>query len=216
MEKINPVSGIFSFLYGSKQESPGDNPDSFRVDEKLNRARAVFYSGNHPGNTRVLNIILMAETALKNGNINAASQYAERALTVMEPVKGDSKGIKKFPPKNEKNEDIPAKSEKKNRSTKHIYQDVSHDAGVSFTSPSALTGPESFLAVPAHEGEHVQRRVSDATLKGERVMVLVSYDVRYDPRTGEPFMAGGTTRVIKISGAYKPSVKKGQNVDLYA
>jgi hypothetical protein len=203
---------------------PGDPP----VSNALERAKTLFYSQKAAGNSNAFNLILMAETALKNGNENAASEFARRALNIVEPAQ-DLPGKKEpepLAPVNAEKKEAPepvktgkragVEPQHKTKSATHMYHDVSHDAGVSFTSPSSLSGPESFLAVPAHEGEHVQRRVGEATLKGERVLVVVSYDVRYDPSTGEPYMAGGTTRVIQLSEAYQPPPMKGQRVDVYA
>ena len=41
--------------------------------------------------------------------------------------------------------------------------------------------------------------ISRAILKGERVETVVSYKVRYDPKTGEPYVAGGVTQVTTHS-----------------
>jgi hypothetical protein len=103
----------------------------------------------------------------------------------------------------------------KTKPVKHMYKDVSNDIGVSFTYPSSLTGPESFLAVPAHEGEHVARAVSEAVLKGEKVLVTVSYSIDYDPVTGEPYMSGGLTRITKFAHYEKKPPENGKFVDTY-
>jgi hypothetical protein len=83
------------------------------------------------------------------------------------------------------------------------------------TYESSLSGPQSFLAVPAHEAEHVGRRVSEAVLNGERIWVIVSYRIRYDPETGQPYMAGGTTRTIKFTHDRRHDAYLGTNVNLY-
>ena len=57
--------------------------------------------------------------------------------------------------------------------------------------------------------------MSEAVLNGERVMVLVSYKVRYDLRTGQPYLAGGTTRTIKLSNHSRDEADCGTLVDLY-
>jgi hypothetical protein len=156
-----------------------------QAGDALRRAKALLF-GKASGtvNPRAMNLMFMAQTALKNGNAAAAENFARAAVRVLRP----EKSLGKPPPPLQPPEAV-----------KHTYKDVSHDAGVSFTYPSSLTGPQSFLAVPAHEAEHVGRRVSEAVLKGERILVTVSYRVRYDPRTGQPYIAGGTTRTVKLS-----------------
>jgi hypothetical protein len=172
---------------------------------KLNLAKTLMYRENIQGNPQAANYILMAEKALKNGNSAAADNFAERALQIIKPPENaETVNLKKpDPPEIEKHE-----------STEHSYQDVSNDAGVSFSSPSKLTGPQSFIAVPAHEKEHVSRRVSEAVLNGDRILVSVSYKIRYDYRTGEAYMAGGTTRTIRFS-RYEEHEKR-KSIDLYA
>ncbi len=172
--------------------------------------------------------MFMAQTALKNGNTAAAENFAQKAVRILSPGKetgapplqsgatppGPPSEKSRMPPlgaaeANPPEKPAPQPALQTPEQVKHTYKDVSNDAGVSFTYPSTLTGPQSFLAVPAHEAEHVGRRVSEAALKGERILVTVSYRVRYDPRTGQPYIAGGTTRTVKISDP-------GSRVDLFA
>jgi hypothetical protein len=206
-----------------------------QAGDALRRAKALLF-GKASGtvNPRAMNLMFMAQTALKNGNAAAAENFARAAVRVLRPEKSLGKPPEKpgarppgspagnsplQPPEQapvqgplQSPEQLPGEAPTQQpqkqapppplqppEAVKHTYKDVSHDAGVSFTYPSSLTGPQSFLAVPAHEAEHVGRRVSEAVLKGERILVTVSYRVRYDPRTGQPYIAGGTTRTVKLS-----------------
>ncbi|MEJ2664091.1 MAG: hypothetical protein P8107_08630 [Spirochaetia bacterium] len=193
------------------------------AQEALRRVMAlVYHSGSVSPNPRALNLVLMAQTALKNGNATAAQNFADRAERILQPglpsvpLTKPNPEAPPVPPTAEKIKKRVPPPEQKPAETRHMYHDVSHDAGVSFSYASSLSGPESFFAVPAHEAEHVGRRVSEAILRGERIMVSVSYRIKYDPRTGEPYMAGGVTRAIRLShrSQYKPP--PGSKVDLYA
>lgn len=188
--------------------------NDIQADKAIKRARAML-SLQRKTNLRAVNLMQMAETALKNGNQVSANDFAKKVLTMLSlkekeaeiPVKTD---IQPVEPRVRK----PVKYvEGGKRHTEHTYQDASNDPGVSFSYPGQLTGPESFLAVPAHEKEHVRRSISEAMLNGEKVLVYVSYRVRYDPATGEPYMAGGVTRTIKYP--HTPPPAKGKKIDLY-
>ena len=213
-DAIVPVSKI----QNNKQQQ---NNDPF-ISDSIQKVRAMLYENNSLQiNTRAMNLVLLAETALSNGNPYAAQDFAERAIQIVfqeSEIKPKTKTSEKI--KNNKTENnVHEKTapEKKHESAIHIYKDVSNDAGVSFTYASPLTGPESFFAVPAHEGEHVARRVGEAMMKGDQIMVFVSYNIRYDPETGEPYMAGGETWSITFSHL-KPKDNEthaGKMVDTY-
>lgn len=165
-------------------------------------------------NLQAMNLIQMAEMALKNGNIVSANNFAQKVVQMLLPGDPHNPGETeiRLPEPEKTGHEVIIPGNRKH--TEHTYQDVSNDPGVSFTYPGRLTGPESFLAVPAHEYEHVRRSLREAILNGERVLVFASYKVRYDPATGEPYMAGGVTRTIKIPDI--PAPEKGKAVDTYA
>ena len=169
-----------------------------RVEKLVNKPG----QGNFQDN-RSLNFILLAKKALKNGNITAAQGYIQKALSLIDTEKNislhnpDEKPEKKQEP--EPTTPPPKKNlpkEKEDEENKHVYQDVSTGENVTFKYGSQLTGPQSFLAVPAHEQQHVRHALSQAMLTGKKVNVYVSYRIKYDPKTGEPYIAGGQTKVI--------------------
>ena len=100
--------------------------------------------------------------------------------------------------------------------TKRKYQDGSQDTDVSFQYPTALTSAQSFLAVPAHERQHVANSISEAILEGRQVRTIVSYKLRYDPNTGKPYLAGGTTRTLHLPHFEIQSKEDslGKNIDV--
>ncbi|MBN1799533.1 MAG: hypothetical protein JW822_13240 [Spirochaetales bacterium] len=188
------------------------------TDDTIQKAKAlIFQSAKAQIDPRALNFMYMAETALKNGNMAAARNFAQKAMHILKPEQDVYRKDKKLSreQKSIKIDNNHQEPVEKPKQVKHTYQDVSNDVGVSFTYPAKLTGAQSFIAVPAHEAEHVGRRVSEAVLNGERVMILVSYKIRYDARTGQPYVAGGTTRAIKISDHKRTDVQKGTYFDAY-
>lgn len=220
---IMPINSVISYS-SINNNNLKENIADQSVYETLQKAKAIFYQAGIKNNDpRVINLILMAEVSLKNGNPVAANNFARRAIQILTPEQyiGLNKKTHELP-QEYKQEKINYKNNKligNHKETIHKYKDVSNDAGVSFSYPSNLTGPESFLAVPAHEAEHVGKRVSEAVLKGERILVSVSYDIRYDPATGEPYMAGGETRTIILSHGNhynKKSFLDGNMIDIYA
>ena len=154
-----------------------------------------------PGNLsskRSLNFIRMAKKAMQNGNLFAARSHAQKAINLIKPRVNDSLLNPDSVPENPGPETYEEPSKKdlpEEETTKHFYRDVSTGQAVSFKYGGYLTGPQSFLGVPAHEREHVWHAVSRAILRGDGVNTSVSYKVRYDPKTGEPYVAGGVTRV---------------------
>ena len=188
------------------------------VNRTVEKAKALLYqSAMGKLDPRALNLMFMAETALKNGNTPAASNFANKALKILKSKEGVDIERKYSSQEQKPSTILNSNFEQveKQKHIKHSYKDISNDPGVSFTYTTSLTGPQSFIAVPAHEAEHVRRRVSEAVFNGERVMVLVSYKVRYDPETGQSYMAGGTTRTIKISDHKRDNPYRGTRVDMY-
>ncbi|MBN2532292.1 MAG: hypothetical protein JXB88_05345 [Spirochaetales bacterium] len=193
------------------REISGNPVTDFQAENILKRAKAMALLRDKTG-VQATNLIRMAETALKNGNPVSARNFAQKVVQMLIPDNvGNS--LKKEIQLPEPVQPAQVRPEKK-KHTEHTYQDASNDPGVSFTYPGNLTGPESFLAVPAHEYEHVRRSLQEAILNGEPVRVYVSYRVRYDPATGEPYMAGGVTRTIRLPDI--PAPDKGKVVDTYA
>jgi hypothetical protein len=194
IDPIRTVQESGYSLYNPQIVKNSINSDQ-NANEILERAKSLINREKaKSGNFQATNLIFMAENALKNGNANAAINFANKAMGFFnkdEKTKTDFE-IPKDSQKKERA--VPGKEGKK---SSHMYKDVSNDPGVSFAYASSLSGAQSFLAVPAHEGEHVGRAVSEAVMKGERVDVYVSYSVRYDPMTGEAYMAGGLTTVVK-------------------
>jgi hypothetical protein len=191
----------------------GNGATDFQAERIIKKARAMISLQNN-ADIRTKNLLQMAETALKNGNPASANVFAQKVLQIVIP-----RNPVKTPPEARPipEPEIPAEGKSlpgKKRHTEHTYQDASNDPGVSFTYPGRLTGPESFLAVRAHEYEHVRRSLRDAVLNGKPMMVLVSYKVRFDPATGEAYMAGGVTRTIRLPEIPEP--EKGKAVDIYA
>jgi hypothetical protein len=181
----------------------------------LNRARMLLSQRSTVnGNMRALNLIRLAEIAFKNGKPDAADDFARQAIALLEPpgkvIQTRQALLPSIPRKSEHTHEI-----KKPEQTVHYYKDKSSDVGVSFSYPAKLTGPQSFIAVPAHEYEHVRRRIGEAWLEGERVLVYVSYKLRYDPATGQAYLAGGKTTSINLS-KYKPQIPEKHRVDMYA
>ena len=188
-----------------------------QAEQSIKKARALLSSQNKI-NQRAANLIQMAESALKNGNFPSAKDFAGKVLTMLSIENQDipdPKPEKKDPriPTPVSRGKKPGDSPEKKKSS-HTYQDISNDPGVSFSYPAKLSGPQSFLAVPAHEYEHVRNSIGEAVLNGKKVMVLVSYTIRYDPGTGEPYMAGGVTRTIHYPDIPNPG--KGENIDTLA
>jgi hypothetical protein len=227
---VNSSAGIN--LYSSYSVNKAEEDDYFTIkneagsgsaNDNLKKAKAILYrEGLNQSDYRAINLILMAENALKNGNAGAADNFASRAVKLLEPanetVQNPDLQKQKIPenfiPDKKSNENT--KTAESSKPATHMYQDVSSDAGVSFSYAAPLTGPQSFIAVPAHEAEHVGRRVSEAVLNGEQIMVSVSYSVKYDPRTGEPYMAGGVTRTVTLSHYKRSEASCGAYIDIYA
>jgi hypothetical protein len=201
-EAIFPVSKINNTTQVKKSNDPV-------LSEVVEAAKDLLYQNNSLQlNQKALDLVLLAETALDNGNPYAAQDFADRAIEFIseeDEVKQKKAAPEKIninkPENNDKKNNFHENNQinNKQKSISHIYKDVSNDAGVSFSYASPLTGPESFFAVPSHEGEHVARRVAEAMLKGDQIMVFVSYDIRYEPETGQPYMAGGETWAVTFS-----------------
>lgn len=195
------------------QDTPGNPVTDIQAEKIVKRARAMI-SFQDKTSIQTMNLMQMAETALKNGNPASARNFAQKVVLMLTPGIADkilqNRGKLPEPKIPGQGKTIP----KKKKHTEHTYQDVSNDPGVSFTYPGRLTGPESFLAVPAHEYEHVRRSLREAILNGERVLVYVRYKIRYDPATGEPYMAGGVTTTHHLPDI--PAPEKGKAVDIYA
>lgn len=219
---IAPISSVTQiFPFSNSKERFSNNIVDSSVNEVLRRAKAMLYQGNiNKSDPRAINLIILAETALKNGNNYAALNFSNWAIDILIPKSNIGLNTGKIKPpvehKPEKTSQNKNEISRKSTQPKHMYQDVSHDAGVSFSYASSLNGPQSFISVPAHEAEHVGRRLSEAILNGDQIMVYVTYKIRYDPSTGQPYMAGGETRSITFSHRNKPDVFLGANVDLYA
>jgi hypothetical protein len=248
MEKLNSthmdnshmiLPGKFSGIF--QKNSPGDTSGKNRevspastleAEQSIRKARALLHTHNNK-NTQAVNLIQMAETALKNGNAASAKDFAGKVLTLLivkDPVSsplpfagksmpgdtGDENG--KIPGKKIPRPPVFGGEKQKNprdkEKTTRTYQDVSNDPGVSFSYPGKLTGPQSFFAVRAHEYEHVRNSIGKAVLNGEKVMVMVRYKVRFDPATGEPYMAGGVTRTIHYPAP--PAPEKGKHINTLA
>ena len=208
---ILPVkqNDFLSYIPSYSENNADKSTSNQAIEKKIIKAKSMLYQKNMQSIPNAVNFIFMAETALKNGNAAAADNFTKRAMQVINPIE-DTETIPYLqaeynPPKMENPEH-----------TEYSYHDVSSDPGVSFSSPSKLTGPESFIAVPAHEKEHVSRRISEALLSGDRIYVSVSYRIKYDPNTGEAYMAGGTTRTVRFSKYDKAEKTPGSSVDLYA
>jgi len=198
-----PVQVPFNYAMGA--DNPFQSSDS--ASDTLQYAKMLLaQKGMDPSTIRANNLIRLAETALKNGNQEAADRYANQAMNTLDSPKDNSNEFvnpqllpetptPEIPGSEPVNQTEPVR---KPASTEHTYKDISHDIGVSFSSPTKMSGAQSFLAVPAHEAEHVRRRIGEAVLKGNNVMVIVSYQIKYDPVTGEPYMAGGETKAISL------------------
>lgn len=207
---ISPAGKINNASYTDRQYPVNKTIDP-SVSDDLQRAKAMLFQETAGIiDPRALNLINMAEAAIKNGNSFAAKNFAGKAVKMLAP-----KTMPDLKPEELKPKPVKKNIEKKAESSTHMYQDVSGDAGVSFTYPAPLTAAQSFIAVPAHEAQHVGRRISEAVLNGDRVLVYVAYKVRYDPNTGEAYMAGGVTRSITYSHKNKADAFCGSYVDLY-
>ena len=202
---IKPLDAIFP-IPSNQTKAPQKNTDIF-ASNAIQKLKAMLYENNSlQNNTRLMDLVILAETALSNGNTFAAKNFADMAVQIIndesdfkeKPVFQGKRVANKNGNENNFHENNPIQHNR-HKSAVHIYKDISNDVGVSFSYASPLTGPESFFAVPAHEGEHVSRRISEAMLKSKEVMVFVSYKIRYDPETGEPYMAGGETWSITFS-----------------
>ncbi len=207
---IKPVNQIdsLSHIPSYSENNSNKNISNNTAERKLEKAKSMLYQKSMQNNSRAANFIFMAQTALKNGNSAAADNFTSRAMQIINPIKDIEIN---FTPPVDNNPQIMDRPEH----TEHNYQDVSSDSGVSFSYPAKLTGPQSFIAVPAHEAQHVSRRISEAVLSGERIHVSVSYKIRYDPNTGEAYMAGGITRTIKYSKYEKAENTPGSHINLY-
>ncbi len=224
MESVKPVAPVTIYPLIIKNNPELKKYYDQQALDALQRARAYLVkNGLSPVDARAYNLIQLAEIAYRNGNAMAVVDYSNRAILMLEPEnivknKNTVRPVEKQPQKIHENairkniENV----NKPHRETLHMYKDVSDEAGVSFTYASPLSGPESFVAVPAHEMEHVGNAVDRAIFKGDNVMVFVSYRIDYDPYTGEPFMAGGTTRTITVSHHYRRHSSVGSNIDMVA
>lgn len=193
------------------------------ISGDIQKAKAMFYQkGLNASNPRAINLINLAENALKNGNIYAANNFADNAIKLLIPEIDTGKkqfddmpDLKNDLEKNNFKNNKEIKPEQSKKENTHMFQDVSNDPGVSFTYATPLTNAQTFFAVRAHEAQHVGRRISEAILNGDSVNVYVSYRVKYDPNTGDPYLAGGVTRSVT---RHKPKVeyKCGTMIDTYA
>jgi hypothetical protein len=214
-ESYIPLNMVDSSLPPGAEDSSAGNPAADIQAENLVRRARVMVSLQDKASARAMNLVQMAETALKNGNPVSAHNFAQKVVQILGPGQPGSepgKEIKLPEPKLPSPSRVKIPAEKKH--TEHTYQDASNDPGVSFTYPGKLSGPQSFLAVRAHEYEHVRRSLRDAVLNGKRVMVLVSTRMRFDPATGEAYLAGGVTRTLRFPDI--PAPETGKSVDTYA
>jgi hypothetical protein len=199
--RINPISNHFMPLNPSAGQEQTEKPTPSYIEQLINKAErlARLSEAGNLSKNRSANLILMAKKAVENGNLSAAQLHVKRAIALMRPEENASLAGPNKEPETAKPETDETPSEKdlqQKEATKHLYKDASVGQAVSFKYGSHLTGPQSFIAVPAHERQHVGHAISKAMLKGEQVQTYVSYKVRYDPKTGDPYLAGGVTRVI--------------------
>jgi hypothetical protein len=209
---IPPILSIKKMLSSTDNFDKNYNKisDEF-ADMTLKRAKAMLSQMKSTLDySSAINMISIAETALKNGNDSTAANFANKAIQILVPG-NNTDNVRIF--KNNSIKEKPIIDLPKKEITR-LYKDVSNDAGVSFTYASPLTNAQSFLAVPSHEGEHAGRSISEAVLNGEQVNVIVSYSVRYDPVSGEAYMAGGETRTFKHSSPHN-AVSRGALIDVY-
>lgn len=82
------------------------------------------------------------------------------------------------------------------------YVDGSNDASVSFKTPTKISPASSFVAVRAHEQEHVVNETAKAEKSGGRV-VTQSVAIHYAVCTecGRAYVSGGTTTTVTKFGA---------------
>jgi hypothetical protein len=211
---IPPILSIKKML-----SSPDDFDKNYNkisdefADMTLKRAKAMLSQMKSTLDySSAINMISIAETALKNGNDSTAANFANKAIQILVPGNNSNNdNVRIF--KNSSIKEKPIIDLPKKEIT-HLYKDVSNDAGVSFTYASPLTNAQSLLAVPSHEGEHAGLSISEAVLNGDQVNVIVSYSIRYDPVSGEAYMAGGETRTFKHSRPHN-TVSRGALIDVY-
>ena len=183
---INPISQLEND-FTNEQNNTAASSDA---DKLLKEAETLAMKNTDP---KAKNLVMLAATAIRNGNPEAAKKYAQKAINIIKPP--EDVIINKA---DQNNKTVSDNATDKKSKTSHAYQDASGDVGVSFSSPQELSGPQSFLAVPSHENEHVRRKLSKAILEGRHIQVFVSYDTEYDPETGEAYLAGGKTSAIEF------------------
>jgi len=147
-------------------------------------------------------LLTLAKRKLEQGNSIDAKRIVQEAKKILKPY-GEILGKQRSDDNTVihnpfKKEPISIYRATEKADSKRNYQDVSQDADVSFQYPTALTSAQSFLAVPAHERQHVANSISEAIFEGKNVQTIVSYKLRFDPHTGKPYLAGGTTRTIHL------------------
>ena len=79
------------------------------------------------------------------------------------------------------------------------YQDVSDDPGVSFKTPSKITG-NAGAAVMSHEQEHVRNETAKAAREDRKIVSQsVTLQTSICPECGTAYVSGGTTRTVTKS-----------------
>lgn len=171
--------------------------------------------------SQALHLINLARSALAEGNYSEAERVIREAMKYLKPldemmgkrILNEGSGGEND---RERGEPVDDNKAPEGVQAKRKYQDVSNEGDVSFQYPTPLNAGQSFIAVPAHERQHVANSISGAILDAERVLTIVSYRLRYDPNTGEPYLAGGTTRTIHLPHyeRKKTAAKLGENINV--
>ncbi len=99
-----------------------------------------------------------------------------------------------------------------------VYQDESHDGGVSFQAAGNISASNSGVVVAAHENEHYTREAAKAEEDGK---VVLKNDVKifYDkcPECGRIYASGGETQTIVASKKADPKNElntRGESLDV--
>ncbi|MEW6182729.1 MAG: hypothetical protein AB1500_06060 [Bacillota bacterium] len=96
------------------------------------------------------------------------------------------------------------------------YRDVSNDPGVSFKSPTHVSPEAAYMAVSAHEQEHVLHAQARAELEGREIVYQnVQISTSVCPECGRVYVSGGKTTTVtrKAEETAPPQTTPGLIVD---
>lgn len=201
---ISNVTNTYSI---QNAETPVSTNQDINRDVAELRRQLFSEDFNNANCITLQNLLFKAHQALKQGNDAFARQYVDEAFQTINKTKEETQNHSEKTLKN-----TPTPSLSKSNVNEATYQEASNDPSVSFKYPQKLNESQAAIAVPAHEGEHVQRAVFEAQNKGVLAHVRIQYNYGINNQ-GKMYLKGGkTTASIPVKKEYQTLSQRTNSV----